>query len=84
MMSEISGTAATNRIDTKTGCELIFSEQFELQASLTGWLVANLRSEQVLLHENEIHFASQHPMRLKVVYSAEAFTGAGRINLQMS
>jgi hypothetical protein len=55
----------STHINPSAGCELIFSEQFELQASFTGWLLANLRSGQVLLHENEIHFASQHPMRLK-------------------
>ncbi|MBV9761842.1 MAG: hypothetical protein JO340_14870 [Acidobacteriaceae bacterium] len=55
----------STHINPSAGCELIFSEQFELQASFTGWLLANLGSEQVLLHENEIHFASQHPMRLK-------------------
>lgn len=57
----------STHINPSAGCELVFSEQFELQASLTGWLLANLHSEQLLLHENEIHFASQHPMKLKTV-----------------
>lgn len=54
-------------INPSAGCELVFSEQFQLQASFTGWFVANLRSDQLLLHENEIHFASQHAMTLKIV-----------------
>lgn len=54
-------------LNPSAGCELVFSERFELQASFTGWLLANLRSDQILLHENEVHFASQHALTLKVV-----------------
>ncbi len=56
----------STHINPSAGCELVFSEQFELQASLTGWLIANLRSDQFLLHENEVHFASQHALSLKI------------------
>ena len=32
----------STHINPSAGCELVFSEQFEFQASLTGWLLANL------------------------------------------
>jgi len=48
------------------GCVLVLSPQLALKASLSGRVLAVMRSECVIVQKSEVHFAPVHPMRIEV------------------
>ncbi len=54
-------------IGPSAGCVLVFSNRLSLEATLSGAFLGVLDRDCVIVAENEIHFASVSPMRLKAI-----------------
>jgi len=56
----------TTHINPSALCTVVLDADLRVRQSLVGWPVAPLGPNQVLLEEDEVHFAPVHPLRLEV------------------
>ena len=53
-------------INPSASCTIVLDSELRVKHTLFGWSVAQLGQDAILLEEDEIHFASVHPLRLAV------------------
>ena len=54
------------QLTPSAGCVLVLSPQLSLKTALYGWLLGVMGPDYAILHENEVHFAAVHPMRITI------------------
>ena len=57
----------TTHINPSALCTVVLDADLRVRQTLFGWPVAPLGTSQVLLEDDEVHFAPVHPLRLQVV-----------------
>lgn len=57
---------ATAHVNPSAACTLVFGPDLRLRAVLPGWLVATLPDGRLVYHRNQVHFASFHPLALRL------------------
>jgi hypothetical protein len=57
---------ATAHVNPSASCTLVFGPDLRLRAVLPGWPVATLPDGRLVYHGNQVHFASVHPLALRL------------------